>query len=528
MASRGERRVSWWCRVGALVRRRRLDDDLAKEIQLHIEMRRDALVADGMDPREAQREARRLLGNVTAIREQTHDMWGFLSFDTLVQNLRYGARMLRRSPVFTVTAVLSLGIGIGAAAAVFSLANSVLLRKLPVPDPDGLVVLRWYSSGRIPFESLTGYGTQVGTESSSTSFSLAAFDGVRKQAAPYLDMIGFADLYRVNVAIDGRPETAYGQVVSGNYFTVLDVPPAAGRAIAEADNQPGAPPVVMISYDYWQRRFGASPDTIGHAITVNDLSFSIIGVTARGFHGTLQVGQEPEITLPLSSYGPVMRSNDPANANFWWVLMMGRLKAGASVAQVQPVLDAVVKQSVRVATPTLEAKDLPRVVADPGAFGQTEDRNSMREPLTAMAFVVAIVLLVACANVANLLLARGRSRLREVAVRVAIGAPRRRIIRQLLTEGALLAAIGSALGLALASWIAAALTPALVSRGSSAITVTAALDWRVLAFTVLLASVCSILFGLAPSLRATDVRVVSGLQEATCSMSIPDSIRTTC
>ena len=510
---RWERARSSLRRVIAMFRRDRLDDELAEEIGQHIELRRQALVERGMDPRQADWEARRAFGNVTAIREETRDMWGFPSVDTLAQDLRYGVRLLRRSPGFTATAVLSLAIGIGASAAVFSLANTVLLRKLPVPRPDDLVVLRWFSTG-FPFESLSGYASQNGNEGSSTSFSLAAFDAIRKETSGSLDTFGFADLYRMNVAVDGRPETEYAQVVSGNYFSTLGVLPASGRTIGAADDQAGAAPVAVISHEYWRRRFNAAPDTVGRGIVINNVSVTIVGVVQEGFHGTLQVGQEPAITLPLSMYGPVTRGEDPLDPNFWWVLMMARLKPGSTAEQVQPRLDAIVKQSVRTAKPAIDGKLLPRVVVDRGAAGQTEDRNSMREPLVAMAFVVAIVLLVACANVATLLLARGRARVREVAVRVAIGAPRRRIVRQLLTESLLLAAIGSLLGLAIARWLSSALAPALITRGSTGLTLDAGLDWTVLGFTMLLAFACSVVFGLAPALRSTDVRIASGLQEA--------------
>ena len=501
-------------RLRAWIRRHRLDDDLAEEMRLHLEMRRDALVAAGMDPGEAAREARRRFGNLTALREETRDMWGFPSVETLVHDVRFGARMLRRAPAFSATAILSLAIGIGASTAVFSLANTVLLGKLRVPDPDALVVLRWFNTGEFPFASLNGYGTQRNGENSSTSFSRLAFEEARKGTAGQADIFGFADLYRVNVAADGRPEIEPAQVVSDNYYAALGVRAAAGRLIGPADLAPDAPPVAVISYEYWQRRFGGAADAVGRALVVNNIPLTIVGVAERGFDGTLQVGQRPAISLPLSLYGAVARGDDPTNPDSWWVLMMGRLAPGATAAAVQPRLDAIVKQTIRSVRPAIDAGSMPRVTVDPGAHGQTEARQTMREPLQAMAWVVAIVLLVACANVSTLLLARGRARVREVAVRVAIGAPRRRVVRQLLTESLLLASIGSAAGLAVASWLTTALAPAVVGTGPANIQIQAGLDWRVVSFTMVLAAACSVAFGLAPALRSTDVKIAGGLQEA--------------
>lgn len=502
-------------RLGALARRDRLDDNLAEEMRQHVALRRDALVRDGMDPRDAEWEARRLFGNLTAIREETRDMGGFPSFETLVQDVRYGARMLRRSRAFSATAILSLAIGIGASAAVFSLANTVLLGKLPVPDPDALVVLRWFNTGDFPFASLNGYGSQSNGENSSTSFSLLAFEEVRKGAAEVVDTVGFADLYRVNVAADGRPEVEPAQVVSDNYYSVLGVRAAAGRLIGPADLAAQAPPVAVISYEYWRRRFGRSPDAVGRPLVVNNIPVTIVGVTERGFSGTLQVGQQPAISLPLSLYGTVTRGDNPKSPDSWWVLMMGRLKPGWTAAAVQPRIDAIVKQTVRGVRPAIDAAGLPRVTVDPGSRGQNEARQTMREPLEAMAWVVAIVLLVACANVSTLLLARGRARLRELAVRVAIGASRRRVVRQLLTESLLLAGIGSAIGLTVANWLTTVLASALVTGGTgSEVQLQAGLDWRVVSFTMVLAFACSVAFGLAPALRSTDVTIAAGLQEA--------------
>jgi predicted permease len=499
-------------RLKALVRRNRLDSELAEEIALHVELRQQALIADGMGPREAAIEARRRFGNVTAIREETRDMWGFPSLDSVAQDARYGTRLLRRSPTFTIIAVLSLAIGIGATAAVFSLADTLLFRKLPVRNPDELVIVRWISGPVLPFDSLSGTGSQGDNENSSTSFSLAAFKAVREQAAAQADVIGFAELYRVTIGSGTQVELAGGQAVSGNYFDVLGVPPAAGRPIRDQDDQPGAPAVAMLSYAAWQRRFNGSPDVIGQTITVNSMPVTIVGVTPHGFHGTLQISNAPALFVPLALQSRLERSEEHDNPNFWWVLLAARLKPGVAAEAAQPAFDTIVKQTIVANRPALAPKDLPRVQLEPGNRGQVEAREGTREPLLIMATVVAIVLLVACSNIANLLLARASARAREVAVRVAIGAPRRRIVRQLLTESLLLSALAGTAGLLFAAWLAQGLLPALDQGDEFAIDI--ALNGRAVLFTMAIALGSSMLFGLFPALRGTDLKPAASLQDA--------------
>jgi predicted permease len=497
----------------AWFRRGRLDEEMRDELAQHVEWRTQALVDDGVPEIEARRQAALAVGNVTRLKEEARAMWGFPALDTVIQDLQYGARLFRRSPAFTAVAVLSLAIGIGSSSAVFSLADTVLMRKLAVRDPDALVALRWASGPIFPFSSLNGNSHQDSNGLGSTSFSLAAYRGMRQAAQSSVDLFGFADLYRVTASAGGRAEMASAHAVSDNYFTVVGVPPAAGRSLGAADDRGDAQPAAMISDGFWLRRFNRAPDVVGQPLLINGVSFTIAGVTPPQFHGTGQVLETPDLFVPLSMRGRLVRSEESSDdPNFWWVLMMGRLHPGITQDQVQGVLDTVLKQTVAAAKPALASKDLPHLQVLPGSRGQAEARDGMREPLRVMAIVVTIVLLVACANVANLLLARGRARVRELSVRVAIGAPRRRVVRQLLTEGLLLALCGCALGIVTARWIAGALMPALsdapLPAGSTG------LDIRLVLFAALLAGGCAIVFALAPALRATDVSLVAGLQEA--------------
>jgi predicted permease len=500
-------------KLRAMATRGRREDELREEIEQHIAQRRQSLIDEGMDPRDAAYEARRMFGNVTVIREETRDMWSVRWLDTIAQDLRYGLRLLRRSPIFTATAIASLSLGIGAAAAVFSLTDALFLRRLPVKAPEQLVLFRWVSGPQMVFESLNGNGTQNETGLSSTSFSYLAYDTVRTRLANDVDVFAFADLYRANLAVDGRPETASAQIVSGNYFDVLGLTPAAGRLLGAADDRSDAPPAAVLGYDMWMRRFGGSPDVIGRPLVLNGISFTVAGVLPRGFSGTLQVGQPCDVIVPLAFYKQVTHAEENLNdPNHWWVLMMGRLKGDASIARVQPVADSILKQTVSASKADLKPEALPRMVVEPGDRGQTETRTGLVEPMRLMAGVVAVVLLVACANVANLLLARGRARARELAVRCAIGAPRRRIIRQLLTEGLLLGAIASAIGVVAARWITSALLPALTT--DSSLEIAFGLNARMLGFTCLLAVVCSVAFAVAPAVQASSAQITTGLQES--------------
>ena len=500
-------------RLWTLLRRRRLESELADEIQQHIELRTRALIDEGLDPREASYEARRLFGNPTMIREETRDMWGYRWLDTLVQDTRFGARLLRRSPAFTLAAVASLAIGIGSAAAVFGLADALLFRTLAVRAPGELVLFRWISGPDAVFNDLTGFGSQSENEMSSTSFSKKAFEEIRRGLAAEADVIGFADLYRTNVAVDGRPETAFAHVVSGNYFAVLGVTPVIGRLLDGSDDRREAPGAAVISHAFWLRRFGGATDVIGKNILLNGVSFTVAGVLPRDFEGTLQVAQDADLMVPLARYGDLVRSGEPDDPNFWWVLLMARLKTETAAARVQGAADAILKQTVMAAKPEARAESLPRIRVEPGGRGQVENRDEMRQPFTIITGVVAIVLLVACANVANLLLARGRARARELAVRAAIGAPRYRIVRQLLTEGLLLGIIASAAGLLVTQWIAGMLVPALGGEIQGYNGYTFAMDQRTVLFTCGLALGCTLLFALVPSLRSTDARLTGSLQE---------------
>jgi len=500
--------------LAAWFRRRRMDDELRQELEQHVEWKTQQLEDAGVPRDEARRQAAVAVGNVSRLREDARALWGFPTLDSLAQDIRYGLRQITRAPSFSAVAILSLGIGIGATTAVFSLADAVLLRGMAVRDPARLFVIKWRSGPLFPFSSLNGWAAQTATETASTSFSFAGYQAFRAQAASQIDVLGFADLYQVNVVADGRAELATAHAVSGNYFDVLGVRAAAGRALLPADDAIDAAGAAVISDRMWRRRFGGSPDAVGKTIFINSAPFTIAGVAPAAFHGTGQVGTDPDLYVPLLLHARVMPNDDPImDPNFWWVLMVGRVKEGARADEARATLDVLLKRAVAAARPKMAAKDLPRVELRPGGRGQVEEREEMRSPLGTMAAVTAIVLLVACANVAGLLLARGRARGRELSVRVAVGASRRRLVRQLLTEALLIAAGGALAGLAFARWLSATLAPAL-STGGEPTEILSAVNGSVLAFATACACGSVLLFGLLPAFRATHLDVGPGLQEA--------------
>ncbi|HYP29039.1 MAG TPA: ABC transporter permease [Blastocatellia bacterium] len=436
--------------------------------------------------------------------------------DEMIQDLRYGMRMLFRSPVFTAVAVLSLALGIGANTAIFSLVNAVLLENLPVRNPEQLVLLRWIASGRnIPPDSVSGFLDLNFGQPFSTSFSYPAFEDFRERNEVFSDVFAFSELGRLNVSIDGQAESAEGQIVSGDYYSGLGVQPVLGRTLAADDDRPvGAEPVAVISHAYWQRRFGGDPAAVGKVIYVNSSPFTIVGVTPPKFHGTLDLGVSPDITVPTGAQTLVMRGDSIlTDRGNWWVQIIGRLKPGVTAEQAQAHLDAMFQQEVaELIKSSKEEKDPARVEVLPGGKGLTQTRGQLAGPLYIMVAVAVLVLAIACANIANLLLARSAMRQKEIAMRLALGASRLRLIRQLLTESALLAVIGGGLGLLLVYCTKDLLTGLLPGR-SAALRLDVEPDVRVLAFTAAVSLLTGLLFGLAPAIRATKLDLAPDLKD---------------
>ena len=456
----------------------------------------------------------------------------------MLQDLRYGWRMLLKHKGFTLVAVLSLALGIGANTAQFSLVDTVLLKMLPVPEPERLVLFEW-ESGRA-FRTGGMRGTFVGGTPGKRNASVFSYPIIQKlrearaQSAnsesgdPFSDLFAFAPLYEKTAVIKDQSEIINVQGVSGGYFKGLGVQPIHGRAISDSDDNVAASPVVVLSHKYWQERFNSDPSAIGQQLKLNNIAFTIIGVTPAGFTGTLQVNSHPEVTVPLA-FEPTLAGERSAmvnreNRQIWWVHLMGRLKPGATFEQARDSLNGTFQAAALEMMPPprrdnepakIEQKDYPNLVAQMGGRGLLEIRKVYSRTIYGLFVIVALVLLIACANVANLLLARAALRGPEISVRLAVGAGRWRLIRQLLTESVLLAAIGGAAGILLAYWGKNALA-ALASRNTSFLPtgVEPALSWRVLAFTVGVSLLTGILFGLVPAWRSTKLDLSGALKQS--------------
>jgi predicted permease len=504
--------MGWLRRLRSTIAGARASDEFDEETRFHIDELTDVYTQQGLTPDEARRRARQRFGNLPSMRDRTRDADTFRWLTDASQDLRFAARTLGKNPGFTAAAGVTLALGIGANTAIFTMFDAILLRSLPIREPSRLVL----------FSDDVGEGMSAGDLPTRRweLFSLDAYRHLRQQPLPFESLAAVRSgeaAVLVHAGSDGSatPHRAQAHLVSGNYFDTMGVSAAAGRTLRDEDDRLAAGPVAVISDGYWHRRLNADPSVIGRAVLLNKTAFTIVGVTPPEFFGE-RVRRPPDLWVPLSFQPEIEARPSVLNrTDTYWLNLIGRLAPGASRAQAQASATAALQQYARSKLPAGGGPDREQqirsshVELSSGAAGISTVRYLYSQPLRILLVVVGLVLLIACANVANLLLTRAAARQGELSMRLALGAGRGRLIRQLITESLLLAAIGAFGGILIALWVTKGLMAFIVSSTSP---VHATLNVPVLLFTLAITLAAAISFGVAPAIQASRIDLVTAIK----------------
>ncbi len=488
--------------------------EIVDEISQHMRDRYESLVRSGLDEQEAAKKiaaefsARDLAQELRA----TERVWkepvalgadkgeGLLT--GIWQDARYAVRSLRKTPLLAVVVIASLGLGIGANTAIFSLMDALMLRFLPVQHPEELVKLQMQDPGR---------------PANDTSFTNAMWEATRDQQNVFSSAFATSGVQQIDLAHGGAAQNINGVFVSGGYFGTLGLNPAAGRLIANADDHRGCAPIAVLSYAFWQSHFGGAESAVGSTISLRGHPFEIVGVAPPGFYGIV-VGKAFDVAMPLCASAPFDQRNLDSRGR-WWLEVMGRAKPGLSLDQIRSGLGVispgVMTASVPPGNPDYQKRfERRKLAAAPAGAGISDLRGTFRDPLRVLMAIVALVLLIACANITSLMLARTMVRSKEIAIRKALGASRARLARQLITESVLLSLLGATAGLLFAKWGSAMLVRTL-STGRNPLYLDLTPDGNVLLFTVSIAVITGVLMGTLPALRSTRVELIEAMKART-------------
>lgn len=485
------------------------EDDLDRELAHHLAELTDELVRQGHSPAAAARLARLEFGNMELIKDhcRDHSPWAWLA--AIRQDLHYGARQLRRTPVVTFAAVLSLALGVGANGAIFSLMNTVLWRDLPVPQAAQMRLVHWQGQG-FPeryADNASGSTFRDGATQVADFFSYPAFQQMQQAAAGRAILAAYTFPQLASLAFQGRPLVGHNRPVGGDFFPALALQPHLGRLLQPDDDLPTAAGAVVLSHRFWSRQLSADPAVLGQPLRINDQNFTIVGVLPANFYG-LVPGDAAELYTPL---GKTDLTKGTARA--WQVQLLARLAPGETTARLEPTLDAAFRQSwVSKSNPKPEElRWQPQLRLDDGRRGLGDLARSFRHPLYVLGALLALVLLIACANVANLLLARANARTREMALRLSLGCTRARLIRQLLTEASILSVLG-AIGSIGVAWLSARLLSELMRTPYNPTPLPLAMDLPLFAALIVMSLLTLLLFGLWPAWRSSQVETNTALQ----------------